>query len=76
MPRYIKDSTMSNYINGLKNGTRYRESGLVLGHTRDLRDRFLNGWFRWFFETNTQFENIIGQDHVNSRKQSFKSLDR
>jgi hypothetical protein len=29
MPRYIKDSTMSNYINGLKNGTRYRESGLV-----------------------------------------------
>ena len=31
MPRYIKDSTMTNYINGLKNGTRYRESGLVLG---------------------------------------------
>jgi hypothetical protein len=30
IPRYIKDSTMSNYINGLKNGTRYRESGLVL----------------------------------------------
>jgi hypothetical protein len=23
---------MSNYINGLKNGTRYRESGLVHGH--------------------------------------------
>jgi hypothetical protein len=30
MPRYIKDSTMSIYIDGLKNGTRYRESGLVL----------------------------------------------
>jgi hypothetical protein len=29
IPRYIKDSTMSNYINGLKNGTRYRESDLV-----------------------------------------------
>ena len=29
MPRYIKDSTMSNYINRLKEGTRYRESGLV-----------------------------------------------
>jgi hypothetical protein len=32
MPRYIKDSTMSIYIDGLKDGTRYRESGLVLGH--------------------------------------------
>ncbi len=30
MPRYIKDSTVSIYINGLKDGTRYRESGLVL----------------------------------------------
>ena len=30
MPRYIEDSTMSLYINGLKDGTRYRESGLVL----------------------------------------------
>jgi hypothetical protein len=36
----------------------------------------LNGWFRWFFEKNTQFENIIGQDQVNSRKQPFKLLDR
>jgi hypothetical protein len=45
MPRYIKDSTMSNYINGLKNGTRYRESGLVHGHlavisTIKRNDRF------------------------------------
>jgi hypothetical protein len=30
MPRYIKGSTVSIYINGLKDGTRYRESGLVL----------------------------------------------
>ena len=30
MPRNIEDSTMSIYINGLKDGTRYRESGLVL----------------------------------------------
>jgi hypothetical protein len=37
MPRYIKDSTMSNYINGLKNGTRYRESGLVHGHICDAQ---------------------------------------
>jgi hypothetical protein len=31
MPRNIEDSTMSIYINGLKDGNRYRESGLVLG---------------------------------------------
>jgi hypothetical protein len=29
-PRNIEDSTMSIYIDGLKDGTRYRESGLVL----------------------------------------------
>ena len=29
MPRNIEDGTVSNYINGLKDGTRYRESGLV-----------------------------------------------
>jgi hypothetical protein len=31
------------------------------GHTRDLRDRFLNGWFRWFFEINAQFEILPGK---------------
>jgi hypothetical protein len=30
MPRNIEDGTMSIYINGLKDGARYRESGLVL----------------------------------------------
>jgi hypothetical protein len=29
MPRNIEDGTVSIYINGLKDGTRYRESGLV-----------------------------------------------
>jgi hypothetical protein len=33
MPRNIEDGTVSIYINGLKDGTRYRESGLVLRHT-------------------------------------------
>jgi hypothetical protein len=30
MPRNIEDGTVSIYINELKDGTRYRESGLVL----------------------------------------------
>jgi hypothetical protein len=46
------------------------------GHTRDLRDRFLNGWFGCFFETNTQFENFAQQNQVNFRKQPIKSWDR
>ncbi|MFT5504916.1 MAG: hypothetical protein ACI845_003631 [Gammaproteobacteria bacterium] len=29
MPRNIEDGTVSIYINGLKDGARYRESGLV-----------------------------------------------
>jgi hypothetical protein len=32
MLRNIEGGTVSIYINGLKDGTRYRESGLVLGH--------------------------------------------
>jgi hypothetical protein len=31
MPRNIEDGTVSIYINELKDGTRYRESGLVPG---------------------------------------------
>jgi hypothetical protein len=54
------------YAAGIANG----------GHTRDLRDRFLNGWFRWFFEKNTQFENFAQQNQVNSRKQPSKLRDR
>ena len=34
---------MSNYINGLKNGTRYRESGLVHVPTAAVQIYFLNG---------------------------------
>jgi hypothetical protein len=30
VPRNIEDGTVSIYINGLKDGTRYRESGLAL----------------------------------------------
>jgi hypothetical protein len=36
----------------------------------------LNGWFRWFFEKNTQFENFSQQEQVNYRKQPFRLLDR
>jgi hypothetical protein len=32
MPRNIEDSTMSIYINALKDGTRYRESSSVLNN--------------------------------------------
>jgi hypothetical protein len=33
----------------------------------------LNGWFRWFFETNTQFEIFAQQNQVNSRQQPLRS---
>jgi hypothetical protein len=46
------------------------------GHFGDLRFEFLNDWFSWLFETNTQFENFAQQNQVNSRKQPFKSRDR
>jgi hypothetical protein len=42
------------------------------GHTRDLRDRFLNGWFRWFFETNTQFEIFAQPTLITPRKQPLE----
>jgi hypothetical protein len=42
------------------------------GHTRDLRDRFLNGWFRWFFEINTQFEIFAQPTLVTPRKQPLE----
>ena len=37
MPRYIEDSAVSIYIGGPKDGTRYRESGLVLDNTAAIR---------------------------------------
>jgi hypothetical protein len=46
IPRYIKDSTMSNYINELKNGTRYRESGLVHGHIAAIQKQEFNYCFQ------------------------------
>jgi hypothetical protein len=36
----------------------------------------LNGWFRWFFEKNTQFENFAQPTLVTPRKQPLESLDR
>jgi hypothetical protein len=42
MPRNIEDGTVSIYINELKDGTRYRESGLVLGHLAVIQSNCRN----------------------------------
>ncbi|MFT5659225.1 MAG: hypothetical protein ACI9KN_002508, partial [Gammaproteobacteria bacterium] len=45
MPHNIEDGTMSIYINGLKDGARYRESGLVPGHKPGVPFHFSNDCF-------------------------------
>jgi hypothetical protein len=53
---------MSNYINGLKNGTRYRESGLVLVPKAD----YLAEVFEWLLPIKA------ANQHTNESDTAFK----